>query len=31
MNPEWDETLQLNIYDDKVPLLFELWDHDQVG
>ena len=31
INPEWDETLEINVYDAAVPLLLELWDHDLVG
>ena len=31
INPEWDETLEINVYDAEVPLLLELWDHDLVG
>ena len=31
LSPEWDETLEINVYDAQAPIFFELWDHDTVG
>jgi Ca2+-dependent lipid-binding protein len=31
LDPEWDETLELSVYDASAPLSFAVWDHDKVG
>ena len=31
LEPEWDETLELSVYDAEVPLSLAVWDHDNVG
>ena len=31
LDPEWDETLELSVYDVSAPLSFAVWDHDKVG
>jgi hypothetical protein len=30
LDPEWDETLELSVYDASAPLSFAVWDHDKV-
>ena len=31
VNPFWDETLELSVFDVAAPLSFEVWDHDKIG
>ena len=31
VSPEWDETLELSVYDVAAPLCFEVWDNDKFG
>ena len=31
VNPVWDETLELSVFDVAAPLSFEVWDHDKIG
>ena len=31
VNPIWDETLELSVFDAAAPLSFEVWDHDKIG
>ena len=31
LEPEWDETLEISVYDAEVPLSLAVWDHDKVG
>ena len=31
VNPIWDETLELSVFDVAAPLSFEVWDHDKIG
>jgi Ca2+-dependent lipid-binding protein len=30
LDPEWDEMLELSVYDASAPLSFAVWDHDKV-
>ena len=31
LEPEWDETLELSVFDAEVPLSLAVWDHDRIG
>ena len=31
LEPEWDETLEISVFDAEVPLSLAVWDHDNIG